>query len=501
MKRLVIVGAGISGLSAAHEAVRYAADVPGGLEVLVLEAGPEVGGKARSVRQDGWLVEEGPTGYLDSEPEFDDLLTRSGLAPHKVTANDAAARRYLFHGRLREIKANPLAFAASGILSAGGLLRIAAEPFVAKASEEQVAAESIWDFAARRLGPQAADRLIAPMVLGVCAGNARKLSLTACFPKLASLEREHGSLIRGMLATRRSRSKDQRFATGLSGKLTSAADGLQSVPRRLAEAGSFTTRCNARVGGIEESAKPDEGDCAAPRYRVLVDGDAEAIAADAVILAGESFANAELIAGVNPQVADALREIQTPPVVVVAMGFGPDVARSFPTGFGVLIPRDQGYRILGCIWDSQLFARRSPDGHLLVRAMLGGSVDPEVASLGDDQLAELTYGELSRIFGLRQRPLFTRVVNWDRAIPQYDIDHPQRIERIASTLSRSPGIFLAGNGLHGVAFCKAAVTGIRQGREATEWLAAKPRAAAIGSGTAAGASVGPSGRAPEPDAR
>lgn len=480
MKRLVIVGAGISGLSAAHEATRHAAEVPGGLEVLVLEAAAEVGGKARSVRQDGWLVEEGPTGYLDSEAEFDDLLSRTGLAAHKVTANDAAARRYLLHGRLREIKAGPLAFAASGILSAAGLLRIAAEPFVAKASQEQAANESIWDFAARRLGPQAADKLIAPMVLGVFAGNARELSLTACFPKLATLEREHGSLIRGMLATRRARSKDQRFATGPSGKLASAVDGLQSVPRRLAEVGSFTTRCNARVGGIEANTKRDAAGGGAPCYRVLVDGDAEAIAADAVILAGESFANAELVAGVNPQVADALREIRTPPVVVVAMGFGPEVARRFPTGFGVLIPRDQGYRILGCIWDSQLFAGRSPDGHLLVRAMLGGSVDPEVASLDDDKLTELTYGELARIFGLRERPLFSRVANWDRAIPQYDVDHPRRIGRIASTLSRSPGVFLAGNGLHGVAFCKSAVTGIRQGREAAEWLAARAGTAAMG---------------------
>jgi oxygen-dependent protoporphyrinogen oxidase len=112
--------------------------------------------------------------------------------------------------------------------------------------------------------------------------------------------------------------------------------------------------------------------------------------------------------------------------------------------------------------------------------MLGGSVDPEVASLDDDKLAELTYGELSRIFGLRERPLLSRVANWDRAIPQYDLDHPRRIERIASTLSLSPGVFLAGNGLHGVAFGKSAVTGIRQGREAAEWLATRPHKVAMG---------------------
>jgi len=482
MKRLVIIGAGISGLSAAHEAVRHAAEVPGGLEVMVLEAGNEVGGKARSFKQDGWLFEEGPTGYLDSEPEFDELLTRTGIAERKVTANDAAARRYLFHGRLRELQANPLKFAASGILGPGGMLRVAAEPFIPRASEEQAATESIWDFAARRLGPQAADRLIAPMVLGVFAGNARELSLTACFPRLATLEREHGGLIRGMLATRKSRSRDQQFATGPSGKLVSTAEGLQLVPRLLAEGGTFTTRCNARVRGIEANGRAGEGrsvaeaaggssENAPPRFRVVVDGDAEPIAADAVILGGESFANADLIESVNPEVAAALREIDTPPVAVVAMGFSPEVAHRFPIGFGVLIPRGQGYRILGCIWDSQLFAGRSPEGHLLVRAMLGGGVDPEVAALDDEAMVELTYEELSRLFGLKARPLFTRVANWPRAIPQYDIAHPRRIARIEAALHRTPGLFLAGNGLYGVAFAKSAVTGIRQGGAAAEWLA------------------------------
>ncbi len=470
MMRLVIVGGGISGLSAAHEATHRSADVPGGCEVLVLEAGSEVGGKARSVRESGWLVEEGPTGYLDNEPELDDLLNRTGLAAHKVQADAAAARRYLFHGRLRELRANPLSFARSGILGVGGLARIAAEPFIRAASDELARGESIWAFAARRLGPEAADKLIAPMVLGVFAGDARELSLTACFPKLAALEREHGSLIRGMLATRKSRPKDQRFATGPTGKLVSAAAGLQSLPRMLADGGPFKVRCNARVREIRRLAADIGPDSGRPRYRVTVDGDGEGIPADAVILAGESFANAELVAAVNPEVAEALREIPTPPVIVVAMGFGPEVAERFPTGFGVLVPRDQGYRVLGCIWDSQLFPGRCPEGHLLVRAMLGGSVDPGVAALGETELVDLTFAELSRLFGLRRRPVYTRVAVWDRAIPQYDLDHPRRIERVRAALSRSPGIFLAGNGLDGVAFGKSAATGIRRAREACEWL-------------------------------
>lgn len=471
MKRLVIVGGGISGLCAAHEAVRHAPDVPGGLEVMLLEAGSEVGGKARSVRQDGWLVEEGPTGYLDNEPELEGLLQRTGVAAHKVVADQAAARRYLYYGRLRELEANPLKLAGSGILGAGGLLRIAAEPFIRRADDQQRERESIWQFAARRLGPQAADRLIAPMVLGVFAGDANALSLSACFPKLAALEREHGGLIRGMLATRKRRAPGEKLATGPSGKLVSTAEGLQWLTRRLAEAGAFEVRTGVRVAVIQPGALTGDSEAGAPRYRILLHDGPEAIPADAIVLAAESFANADLIERANPEVACMLRQIDTPPVAVVAMGFGPAVARDFPVGFGVLLPRGQGYRILGCIWDSQLFPRRSPDAHLLVRAMIGGGIDPEGGRLDEQALAELTRDELARLFDLAEAPVFTHVARWPRAIPQYDLEHPRRVARIESALRATPGLFLAGNGLHGVAFARSAVTGIRQGGAAARWLA------------------------------
>ena len=475
MKHLVIIGAGISGLCAAHEAARHRSEVAGGLDILVLEASPAVGGKARTVKRDGWLVETGPAAYLDNEPEFDELLARTGIAGEKVEANEAAARRYLLHGRLREVKANPLAFARSGIVGPMGLLRMMAEPFIRRAGLERAAAESVWDFARRRLGVEAADKLIAPMVLGVFAGDARRLSVSACFPRLVALERDHGSLIRGMIAARKKRARDQRFSSGPSGKLVSFRRGLQSVAVALAESDGFTVRCDAKVETVEAVTAADEGaDRGPPRYRVLVGGDAAPIEASAVIAAGEAFANADAVADIAPEVAAALRQIATPPVVVVALGYRPQAASSFPTGFGVLIPRAQGYRILGSIWDSQLFAGRSPDGHVLVRAMLGGGVDPDVAALDDDALVELVRDELARIFGLTSVPVFSEVKNWRRAIPQYDLEHPSRVARIEAALEHTPGLFLAGNGLHGVAFSKSAVTGIRQGRRAALWLAGAP---------------------------
>ena len=481
MKRLVIIGAGISGLCAAHEAAQYRSKAADGFEILVLEANSRVGGKARTVKRDGWLIEAGPTGYLDNEPEFNKLLEQNGILHEKVQANDAAARRYLLHSQLREIKTHPLAFARSRIIGPIGMLRMMAEPFIPRANPERVELESIWDFASRRLGVAAANKLIAPMVLGVFAGDARQLSVSASFPNLVALERNHGSLIRGMIASRRKGQSNEDPKGGLSGKLVSFRRGLQSVAVALAESDKFTVRCDTKVRKIEAiTTAYGSSDRRPPRYRLLIDGVDSPIEANAVVAAGEAFANADAVKEVAPEVAMALREITTPPVVVVALGFQPQAALNFPTGFGVLIPRDQGYRTLGCIWDSQLFPERSPKDHVLLRAMLGGSVDPDVADLDDDSLIELVSDELSRIFGLTSLPILSEVTKWPFAIPQYDLGHPLRVARIEAALERTPGLFLAGNGLHGVAFSKSAVTGIDQGRRAARWLGGIPNAPETG---------------------
>ena len=204
MKRLVIIGAGISGLAAATAA----ADARQGdeLEILVLEAGPKVGGKAQTIRRDGYLLEAGPTGYLDNEPLMDELVQKAGL--EKLGADDAAARRFLVRdGKLREIQASPPRFLTSGILSPGGVLRIATEPFRKQKTDPKD--ESVWEFAARRLGPQAADRIIAPMVLGVYAGDAKRTSLSAAFPRMAELEAEYGSLVKALISRCYRRGVDQ----------------------------------------------------------------------------------------------------------------------------------------------------------------------------------------------------------------------------------------------------------------------------------------------------
>lgn len=459
VKRLVVVGAGISGLAAAHAAAMADA-ASGALEIIVLERDAEVGGKAQTLREDGWQLEAGPAGYLGPDPAVDRLVQDVGISGASQPAEQAAARRFIVRGRrMREISTNPMRFLGSGILGPAGILRIAAEPFIAP--RESTADESVWDFAARRIGPQAADRLIAPMVLGVFAGDAHQLSLRAAFPRLAGLEREHGSLIRGMVARMRAHRKGGG-PSGPAGWLTSFRDGMQALPRAVAANGRFQVRCRTAVRSLARGI--------ASGWRLDVDGIATPLDADAVVLAGEPWAMAEIVREVAPELALQLDTVQCPPVTVVGMGFKSADVADCPRGFGVLIPRGESYRILGSLWDSHIFPGRSPAGHLLVRVMVGGSVDPEAALLPDGQLLDMVYDELRRLLGVRARPVYERIVRWPRAIPQYELGHLERVGAIERELDRLPGVYMAGNALDGISFGRATTRGLTVGESAALWL-------------------------------
>jgi len=474
-RRLVVIGAGISGLAAAHAAARIAAERELDLEVLVLEKESQAGGKALSLQREGWLIEAGPGTFLDNEPEFQELLAEAGLADERITADDASKHRFLYRGQqLCEIPTNPYRFATSGLLGPLGLLRMGMEPFIPKRASGdhgQGGDESIWDFAARRLGRQAADRLIAPMILGIYAGDARQLSLPASLPRLATLEEEHGSLIKGMIAKRRA-TPERGLSAGPSGEMSSFRGGMQSLPRALASNPRIQVRYGAMVESLQGAQAPHHAD--AGGFHLAIGGDRESLMADAVIVAGEAWAAAELLQDVAPISARSLAQIEMPHVAVVALGYDGDALSRVPPGFGVLVPRGQGTRTLGCVWDSYLFPGRSPKGCLLVRAMLGGSVDPDVSGLSDDELSALARRDVAAMLGLDREPVFEERVRWSRAIPQYDLDHSIRVGAIRAELATLPGLFLAGNSLEGVSFARSGATGRRRGIEAAQWLARAP---------------------------
>ena len=460
MKRLLIVGGGISGLAAAHSAAKAATEP---VEIVVLEREAEVGGRARTRHNGGWLVETGPLAYLSGDPELDELVAQSRLANELRTADPTAANRFLVRGgELRDVSPHPLKLARSGILGPAGLLRILKEPFVPRSTRE----ESVWEFANRRLGPQVADRMVAPMVLGVFAGDAKRLSLPAAFPRLAALEAEHGSLIRGLMKQRANSVSSASPAggpAGPGGTLMSFAGGMQELPKSLAAQNEhYKVRCNSVVESVER--------CGDNGWRVRIREHPEPLDADALVLACEAWAMADLFARSDSGWLRRLREIPYPPVAIVALGLSPEARRRVPRGFGALIPRSEGFRMLGVLFDGYLFDGRCPPGTLLVRAFLGGAVDPATATLADADLITTVRADLQRLLGITEQPLFSEVVRWKQAIPQYEIGHPERVRAIDEEVQQIPGLFLAGNSLHGIAFGKAAAAGVRAGRSAAEYL-------------------------------
>jgi oxygen-dependent protoporphyrinogen oxidase len=207
-------------------------------------------------------------------------------------------------------------------------------------------------------------------------------------------------------------------------------------------------------------------------WSIAIENEAEALPADAVILACEGYRAAELLSESAPLVARELLGIAHPPVYVVALGYGPEARARIPEGFGVLIPRGAGYRALGVTWDGHLFPGRGKGDHLLVRVLFGGTFDPEVDRVGPSEIVDTAVREAASLLNLDLPPRFSRARLWPRAIPQYELGHEARRRRIETELGSLPGLFLAGNSLYGTAFGKAAARGVACGEQAAESLLA-----------------------------
>jgi len=442
VKRVIVVGGGPSGLVLGRELLTRGA---GAVDVTVYEAQMHPGGKAWTEREGGYLIERGPEGFLDSAPATLALARDVGLADRLLPASAKASKRYLFsRGALRLVPTNPAAFLASGVLTLGGRLAVLGEPFRARTRS---ADETVASFARRRLGREAATTLVGAMVRGVYAGDAEALSMPSAFPRLAALEREHGSLVRALMALRWSKlgegggSDERGGPAGPSGRLTSFESGMAELGEALATAlaGHFVLGRPAvavsRVGA---------------GWRVeFADGRSEFC--DAVALATEPWRAARLVAGLGGALTAVLAEIPAAPVVVVALGFGAYDIRHPLDGFGFLVPPNEPLRMLGCLWSSATFAHRAPAGRVLLRVMLGGPKDAAVLDLPDDRLVRLVLGELDRTMGLRGSPDMIRIIRWPTGIPQYTLGHGDRLVRIARELERLPGLYLVGNGYRGIA--------------------------------------------------
>jgi oxygen-dependent protoporphyrinogen oxidase len=441
----LIIGGGISGLALAHWLGLE--KNPGSWELW--EASDRLGGTIGTDRADGYSVDWGPNGFLDREPLTLQLIDEIGLRDSLEPANSQSDDRFIVkNGRLHPVPLSPLAILTTGLLSPAEKLRIFGEPFIRARRDDSD--ESVFDFAARRIGLGAAETFVDPMVSGIFGGVAKELSLPSCFPIMREMEVEYGGLVRAMIAKMRQKKRAQReagvtskksgSAAGPGGRLTSFRTGLDLLVTRMGEGLRPIVRLSRPVSTLtwngDAWAVTCEGVPAAQFRRVIV--------------ACPTFAAAHMLRDHDRELAAALDSIPYAPIVVVATGHRREDITHDLRGFGFLIPRTQKLRTLGSIWTSSIFGDRAPDGHVQFRTMLGGAGDSSVLELTDDLLWRTIRSELDSLIGITADPVFMRVYRWERGIPQYTLGHRERRARIEEFASRHSGLSFVGNSFYGV---------------------------------------------------
>ncbi len=411
-----------------------------GIELTCLEAADRPGGNIRTSHEEGFTYEWAANGFLDNVPATNALVRRLDLEPRRLPSEAAAARRFVFRsGRMREVPTGPGAFLRSDIIPLTGKLRLLCEPMAW--GRPDTGDESVFDFASRRIGPTAARVLVDAMVSGVFAGDSRRLSLAACFPKMRRMEDDHGSLFRAMLAMRKNRA-DSGGPAGPGGTLTSFHDGLQELTDTLARRLGPSLKLNQPVDRL---STPD------PRGFRLHLRHGEPLDVDGVILACPAWHAASMVEPLDGELAAQLATVPSAGVGVVHLGFRLEDLDPAPTGFGLLVPRGEGPRILGVLFSSNIFRHRAPDGSVLLTAMVGGAHDPAALELDDESLLRLVRRDVRTTTGVGAEPEFVRIIRHSRGIPQYEVGHPERLAKIDARVDRHPGLWLSGNSYRGIA--------------------------------------------------
>lgn len=422
------MGAGPGGLAAALVLKRA------GLEIAVLEAGDEPGGRARTLKEGEWRAEWGPHTFDANGPGLARLVDLLGLG-QELVAPRTAARRYIWRGgRLHPLPSSPLSFLFSPLLTLAGRLRLLAEPFRFRGGYE---GESVADFFARRLGPEAARVLAGSFVSGVWAGDPASLEMSTSFPRLAGWEHSHGSILRGAIGTRGGMKRSWRSLRGGLGSLADAA---------------------ARdLGGCLHCATPADTIRRQADTFVVASGDRSWETRSLVLAVPPPVASA-LLRTVDPDISRSLSSIPMAPLSLVHLGgIGPAPA---PEGFGALVPRGEGVRTLGLLFPGQLFDDRTPTGGWLLSAFVGGCLDPDAVNLSDAQLSALAQADAERMLRCRLNPAFLSVMRHPSGIPQFTEGHGGRINDIRETLKHCKGLHLVGNYLDGVSLDAAVQSGL-----------------------------------------
>jgi oxygen-dependent protoporphyrinogen oxidase len=471
MTRVVIVGAGISGLALAYRLHRLQPSA----EITVLEQRDRPGGTMWTERHDGFQVEIGPNGFLDNKSSTMSLCQDLALGDRLVPASEAAARnRYLFlNGRLRPLPNSLISFLRSDLLSWRGKLSLLGERFRPKRTE--LGDESIDAFVRRRAGREATDVLADALVTGIHAGDPTLLSVQAAFPRLVALEEQYGSVIKGFARTarqRRATAAARGEARRPTGRMWSFREGLRLVIETLCDRLLNKPLLGVSVQRIQRAATT----ATQPVWTVSGEGQ-DHWNADAVVLACPAYQQAAILADLDPQLADRIRGIAYNRVAVVALGYRRSEVPISVDGFGFIAPQRTRRDLLGVQWCSAIFPERAPAELVLLRAMCGGWNRPEIVDWDDGRLLQAVRSELRLAMGIEAPPVLHHIVRWQRAIPQYHLGHLERVAWIEERVARHPGLFVGGNAYHGVAVNDCTEQAELLAEQVGRFLATHPRSA------------------------
>ena len=435
--KTIIVGAGISGLATAHALLDKQPD----LDLRVVESADRPGGKIWSEKTaQGYLCEWGVNAFLDSKPKTLELARSLNLTP--VTSYDASRHRFVYsENQLRELPGSPPAFIKSDLVSWPGKLRIAAETLVPKAGKDE---ETLKEFAIRRLGKEAFEKLIDPMASGVFAGDPEKMSVNSCFPRIKEIENEYRSLILGLIKlqikAKKAGAKNKPQA-GPAGKLTSFYNGMSELSGAIARRLGDRLQLSTTVESLSREAN---------RYTLHL-SNSQQLDAERIILAAPAYAQANILREIAPDIAQLLDGLYYPPLAVCCFGYRQDKIKHDLNGFGFLVPSRERKKILGTLWDVSIFPNRAPEGYVLLRTMVGGARAADYAIEDQQKLAAMVKAELADIMGIDADPDFIKAYRHDKSIPQYALGHAQRLATIDQQLKQHPNLILTGNAYRGVA--------------------------------------------------
>jgi oxygen-dependent protoporphyrinogen oxidase len=469
-KRVVILGGGITGLSTAYHLQEQIRDERLTATVSLLESDQRLGGKILTEVRDGFIIEGGPDSFISQKPWAMELCHKLGLSAHLERTNTHQTQTYVFNngsiiplpnGLMLLAPTRLMPFLKTPLFSWPGKLRMGLDLLLpSKKADED---ESLAGFVRRRLGQEAVDRLAGPMMAGIYAGDPERMSLKATFPQFAEMERNHRSLTLGMLARRRETMESGPRSAGppptmfmtLRGGLIELVDTLT---RRLDRVELVTGR--KAVGLRREGG----------RSRLTL-SDGMMIEADAVVFTTPAYVTAELIEPLDPSIAQELRGIPYVSTATVSLAYRKEGFGHPLNGFGFVVSDGQNRKIMACTWTSTKFPHRAPADHLLLRCFVGGARQERLAQLPEEELVRMVREELRDILGIAAQPVLARVFRWDRANPQYEVGHLDRVARIEKALASHAGLVAAGAAYRGIGIADC----IRQGQEAAARVVASLR--------------------------